>query len=249
MSAEHDTDFGFRRVARGAKRGLVDGVFSSVAERYDLMNDLMSGGLHRLWKRFAIARLAPRRGERFLDCAAGTGDMGRLIAERLRGEAWIVLADPNAAMLGRGRDRMLDQGRVAGLGYVQATAEALPFAPASFDALTIAFGLRNASDRQQALAAMFEVLAPGGRLLVLEFSQLVLPLLQRLYDAYSFKAIPWLGEQVTGDRASYEYLVESIRMHPDQAALAGMMREAGFEEVTWHNLSGGIVAVHLGYRL
>ncbi len=249
MSSEEPTDFGFRQVPGADKRGLVDAVFSSVANRYDLMNDFMSGGLHRAWKRFAIARLAPRRGERFLDVAAGTGDIARLIARRIDGQGNIVLTDPNAPMLERGRDRLYDEGFARGLHWVQATAEALPFQAGSFDAVTISFGLRNASDRQRALQSMFEVLAPGGRALVLEFSRVVLPLLARLYDGYSFRVIPWLGEKVAGDRDSYQYLVESIRMHPDQETLAAMMRTAGFESVTWHNLSGGIVAVHQGYRL
>lgn len=243
------TDFGSRRVPPAEKTRLVERVFGSVAERYDLMNDLMSAGVHRLWKRYAVARLNLRPGWSVLDVAAGTGDIARLEAGAVGARGRVVLCEPNAAMLARGRDRMIDLGLLANTACVQARGERLPFADASFDAVSIAFGLRNVTDRPACLAEMFRVLRPGGRLGVLEFSRVVLPLLAKAYDEYSFKVIPWLGERVTGDRDAYTYLVESIRAFPDQEALAAMMRAAGFERVGWHNLSGGIVALHLGYRL
>lgn len=243
------TDFGFERVTAGDKTRLVAQVFSSVANRYDLMNDLMSWGLHRLWKRFAIAMAGIRAGDRVLDLAGGTGDLAALITERVGAEGCVVLADVNADMLQMGRDRLLNHGRVSGLAYVQANAESLPFEDNTFDVLTLAFGLRNVTEKNRALAAMYRVLRPGGAALILEFSHVVLPLLRTLYDRYSFAVLPRLGALVAGDGDSYRYLVESIRTFPDQTELAQMMVAAGFGDVRWNNLSAGIVAVHRGYKL
>ncbi len=243
------THFGFQEVPVEEKTRRVGEVFHSVASRYDLMNDLMSMGVHRLWKRFAIAHAGIRPGQRVLDVAGGTGDLAARIARRVGRQGHVVLSDINASMLGVGRDRLIDQGLAGNIDYVQADAERLPFAEDSFDVVTIAFGLRNVTDKQAALESMHGVLRPGGCLLVLEFSQVVLPVLKRLYEPYSFKLIPWIGERVTGDRASYQYLVESIRRHPDQQTLLGMMRQAGLERATYNNLSGGIVAVHRAYKL
>jgi demethylmenaquinone methyltransferase / 2-methoxy-6-polyprenyl-1,4-benzoquinol methylase len=242
-------DFGFRKVPRSEKQRLVGEVFSSVASSYDLMNDLMSLGMHRLWKRFAVAHAAVRQGDQVLDLAGGTGDLSARLAREAGASGMVVCADINGAMLRVGRDRLLDRGLVGNLQFVQANAESLPFAGSSFDAVTIAFGLRNVTDKQRALAAIQRVLKPGGRLVVLEFSQVVLPWLRQIYDRYSFNVLPKLGEIVAGDRDSYQYLVESIRKHPPQAELARMMTLAGLERVDWCNLSGGIVAVHRGYRL
>jgi demethylmenaquinone methyltransferase/2-methoxy-6-polyprenyl-1,4-benzoquinol methylase len=243
------TDFGYRRVARGDKSRLVRGVFDSVAGRYDLMNDLMSGGLHRLWKRFAVARLSLRPGQRVLDLAGGTGDMARLCLPPIQPGGSVVVSDINAAMLRRGRDRSIDLGLVESIDYAQSNAEHLGFANGSFDAVVIAFGLRNVTDKELALREMLRVLRPGGRAVILEFSKLVLPWLQKAYDYYSFKVLPRLGQWVAEDADSYRYLVESIRLHPDQATLAGMMKDAGFHAPEFHNLSAGIVAVHHGVKL
>jgi len=243
------TDFGFERVSEGDKTRRVAHVFSSVANRYDLMNDLMSFGLHRLWKRLAIAMAGIRAGDRVLDLAGGTGDLAALITQRVGEEGCVVLADINADMLCLGRDRFLNRGMVSGPIYVQANAEALPFEDNAFDALTLAFGLRNVTEKNRALAAMCRVLRPGGVALILEFSHVVLPLLRTLYDHYSFAVLPRLGALVAGDGDSYRYLVESIRTFPDQAELAQLMVAAGFGDVRWNNLSAGIVAVHRGYKL
>jgi len=243
------THFGFQEVPLEEKARRVGEVFHSVASRYDLMNDLMSLGVHRLWKRFAIAHAGIRPGQRVLDVAGGTGDLSARIARRVGPRGRVVLSDINASMLEVGRDQLIDQGLAGNIDYVQADAEHLPFAEDSFDVVTIAFGLRNVTDKQTALESMQRVLRPGGCLLVLEFSQVVLPLLKRLYEPYSFKLIPWIGERVTGDRDSYQYLVESIRRHPDQQTLLGMLQQAGLEMGSWHNLSGGIVAVHRAYKL
>jgi demethylmenaquinone methyltransferase/2-methoxy-6-polyprenyl-1,4-benzoquinol methylase len=223
-------------------------VFDSVASRYDLMNDLMSGGLHRLWKQFTLSQTRLRPGQRALDVAGGTGDLARGMAEQVGERGLVVLSDINGAMLARGRDRLIDAGVVRGIEYVQANAEKLPFPDASFDVVTIGFGLRNVTDKPAALAAMRRVLKPGGQLIVLEFSQPAVPALKPLYDTYSFRVLPALGRLVAGDADSYRYLAESIRMHPDQETLLGMLRDAGLENCRYHNLSGGIVAVHRGYR-
>ena len=240
------TDFGYRRVDEAEKAGRVAGVFSSVAARYDLMNDLMSVGLHRVWKAFTVALAAVREGERVLDVAAGSGDLALEFARRAgpAGEVW--LTDINRAMLERGRDRLLDRGLP--LPSVQCDAEALPFPSDYFDCVSVAFGLRNMTDKQAALAEMRRVLKPAGRLLVLEFSRVWAPL-SRLYDWYSFNVLPWLGGKVAGDEASYRYLAESIRMHPDQESLKGMLERAGLDNVEFFNLSAGVVALHRGYKL
>jgi demethylmenaquinone methyltransferase/2-methoxy-6-polyprenyl-1,4-benzoquinol methylase len=248
MTDERSTDFGFQRVGWGEKARRVRGVFDSVAGNYDLMNDLMSGGVHRLWKRFTLELANLRPGQRALDVAGGTADLAAGLARQVGERGLIVLTDINASMLARGRDRLIDEGLVSGVHCVQANAERLPFADSSFDCVTIGFGLRNVTDKPAALASMRRTLKPGGQLLVLEFSHPVLPALKSLYDAYSFRVLPLLGKFVAGDADSYRYLAESIRMHPNQETLLEMMRTAGLEGCRYHNLSGGIVAVHRGYR-
>jgi demethylmenaquinone methyltransferase/2-methoxy-6-polyprenyl-1,4-benzoquinol methylase len=238
-----DTHFGYERVAEEDKAKRVEQVFDRVAARYDLMNDLMSFGLHRLWKFFAVSVARVRAGERVLDVASGSGDLARAFAAR-GAEVW--MSDINGPMLARGRDRMADAGRLA--PAIRCDAERLPFASASFDCVSVGFGLRNMTHKDGALAEMTRVLRPGGRLLVLEFSQIWKPL-QKPYDLYSFQVLPWLGERVAGDAASYRYLAESIRMHPDQATLAAMLERAGLEKVEYFNLAAGAVAVHRGYKL
>jgi demethylmenaquinone methyltransferase/2-methoxy-6-polyprenyl-1,4-benzoquinol methylase len=242
------TDFGFEKVAWSEKARRVRGVFDSVAHRYDLMNDLMSGGAHRLWKHFTLSLTNLRPGQRALDVAGGTGDLAKGLAHQVGARGLVVLADINAAMLERGRDRLIDSGRVGNIQYVQANAERLPFAESSFDCITIGFGLRNVTDKPAALASMRRALKPGGQLLVLEFSQPIAPGLGSLYDAYSFHVLPLLGKFIARDEASYRYLAESIRMHPNQEKLLAMMQTAGLEGCRYHNLSGGIVAVHRGYK-
>ena len=239
------THFGFEEVAETEKKGRVRGVFDSVADRYDLMNDLMSVGMHRLWKRFAVDATRVRAGMRVLDLAGGTGDLARLFAERVGAGGMVVLTDINGAMLSRGRDRMVDEGRI--VPAVQCDAEKLPFAGGRFDCVSIAFGLRNVTHKEAALAEMSRVLKPGGVAVVLEFSRIAAPLAPA-YDWYSFNVLPRLGKLVAGDDASYRYLAESIRMHPDQAALKAMMERSGFDRVEVHNLTAGVVAVHLGYK-
>jgi len=231
------------------KEGLVGEVFDSVATRYDVMNDLMSLGVHRLWKRFTVDCARLRAGENVLDLAAGTGDLAERMAPKVGPKGRVVLSDINPAMLSLGRDRLLDRGIVANVDFVIANAEALPFAESSFDCLTIAFGLRNVTGKDRALAEMYRVLRPAGRCLVLEFSHPVAPGLKPLYDAYSFTMLPLLGRLVAGDADSYRYLAESIRVHPDQDRLRDMMADAGFERCDYHNLTGGVVALHKGYRL
>jgi len=243
-----ETDFGYERVPLSDKQRRVRGVFDSVAGRYDLMNDLMSGGAHRLWKEFTLSLTGLRAGQHALDVAGGTGDLAVGLAKQVGKSGMVILSDINAAMLGEGRDRLLDSGLVGNVSCVLANAERLPFADAQFDCVTIGFGLRNVTDKAAALADMRRVLRPGGQLLVLEFSQPVVPLLKPLYDLYSFRVLPMLGKLVAKDEASYRYLAESIRMHPDQETLLGMMRNAGLEDCRYHNLTGGIVAVHRGYR-
>ncbi len=241
------SQFGYRRVSPEDQRRMVDAVFDSVASRYDLMNDLMSLGAHRLWKRCALQALALRPGQRVLDLAAGSGDMTALIASVTGAGGRVVALDVNAAMLDAGRDRLLNRG-VAGVDFVQATAERLPFADAAFDRVCVAFGIRNVADQPAALAEAHRALAPGGRLMVLEFSQPRLGPLAPLYDAWSFGALPLMGRLVAGDADSYRYLAESIRMHPDQATFSGMLAAAGFAEVAHRDMSGGIVAVHTATR-
>ena len=246
--AEATTHFGFRDVPEAEKAGLVRGVFSSVAARYDLMNDLMSGGVHRLWKDAVIDWMAPRPGMRLLDVAGGTGDVAFRFLDRVKGDGEVTVLDLTADMLEEGRRRAEDQGR-EGLSWVCGDAMQLPFPDRSFDAYTIAFGIRNVTRPEAALAEAHRVLRPGGRLLVLKFSRVTDGMLQRLYDAYSFNVIPALGGAVTGDRDSYQYLVESIRKFPHQERFAEMIESAGFSRVTWRNLTMGVAAIHSGWRL
>ncbi|HUL19768.1 MAG TPA: bifunctional demethylmenaquinone methyltransferase/2-methoxy-6-polyprenyl-1,4-benzoquinol methylase UbiE [Steroidobacteraceae bacterium] len=248
MPDDRSTDFGFQRVPAADKARHVRGVFDSVADNYDLMNDLMSAGSHRLWKRFTLGLANLRPGQRALDVAGGTGDLAAGLARQVGERGLVVLTDINAAMLARGRDRLINAGLTTSIAYVQANAERLPFPDSSFDCITIGFGLRNVTDKAAALAAMRRALKPGGQLLVLEFSHPHVPGLKPLYDAYSFRVLPLIGRFVAGDEASYRYLAESIRMHPDQETLLKMMQEAGLEGCRYHNLSGGIVAVHRGYK-
>src|SRR5689334_4443003 len=240
------TDFGYEKIPENEKSRRVAGVFDSVSSRYDLMNDLMSGGLHRLWKRFTVEASGVRPGERVLDIAGGTGDLARLFVRRVGAGGEVVLTDINPAMLKLGRDRLLDAGAV--VPVAQCNAEALPFARDRFDCVSVAFGLRNMTHKETALAEMRRVLRPGGRLLVLEFSRIWEPL-KPLYDAYSFKVLPLLGKLIVNDSESYRYLAESIRVHPDQETLQGLMEQAGLERVEYFNLSAGVVALHRGYRL
>lgn len=246
--SQETTHFGFRTVDKDEKVAMVADVFHSVASKYDLMNDLMSFGIHRVWKRFTIDCSAVREGQKVLDLAGGTGDLtakfSRLVGEK--GE--VVLADINDSMLKMGRSKLRDMGIVGNVSYVQANAEALPFPDNYFDCITISFGLRNVTDKDKALRSMFRVLKPGGRLLVLEFSKPVIRLLNRAYDAYSFHILPKIGEMITRDANSYRYLAESIRMHPDQETLKGMMEASGFDNVNYFNLTGGIVALHRGFK-
>lgn len=243
------TDFGYETVRKAEKAERVRAVFDSVASRYDLMNDLMSAGAHRLWKRYALSLTGLKVGGRVLDVAGGTGDLAVGLARQVGKSGLVVLTDINAAMLEAGRDRLIDAGVVGNVLYAQADAERLPFADGSFDCVTIGFGLRNVTDKARALAAMRRALKVGGQLLVLEFSKPGNPALVSAYDAWSFNVLPVLGRVVAGDEASYRYLAESIRRHPDQEQLLAMMRVAGLEECRYHNLMGGIVAVHRGYRL
>ena len=247
-AAPETVDFGYQRVAAGEKAGRVRAVFDSVANRYDLMNDLMSFGIHRLWKRFLLSQTGLRPGRRALDVAGGTGDISIGMARQVGPTGRVILSDINAAMLAQGRDHLLDAGVAGNVDFVLANAEALPFADASFDCVTIGFGLRNVTDKTAALASMYRVLKPGGQLMVLEFSKPVAPGLAPIYDTYSFRVLPALGRLVAKDADSYRYLAESIRMFPDQATLAGMMKSVGFDGCRHHNLSGGIVALHRGWR-
>jgi demethylmenaquinone methyltransferase/2-methoxy-6-polyprenyl-1,4-benzoquinol methylase len=242
-------DFGFEQVPWDAKKDRVRGVFDSVAPRYDLMNDVMSLGLHRLWKRFTIAKSGLLKGQSALDVAAGSGDLSLGLARRVGPSGRVVVTDINASMLGIGRDRLLDAGIAGNVAYVQANAENLPFKEATFHCVTIGFGLRNVTDKPAALRSMFRVLKPGGRLLVLEFSHAHLGALAPLYDLYSFQVLPRLGSLLANDAASYRYLAESIRRHPDQETLKAMMIEQGFERCEYYNLTAGIVALHVGHRL
>ena len=247
--SEETTHFGFEEVPAGEKRARVGAVFESVAERYDVMNDLMSLGLHRGWKQFTtwIGRVRP--GARVLDLAGGTGDLTARLAPSVGRHGSVVLADVNRTMLERGRVRLIDRGIAGNVHYARCDAEGLPFPDRSFDRVVIGFGLRNVTNQGRALDEMFRVLRPAGMLLVLEFSHLTLPAFQRAYDVYSLSVLPALGRVVAGDAGSYRYLAESIRRHPDQGSLLAAMRGAGFERCAYHNLALGIVAVHKGYRL
>ena len=245
---EKTTHFGFQDVPESQKAEKVAEVFHSVAAKYDLMNDVLSGGLHRLWKRFTIELSGVRPGNRVLDIAGGTGDLTRKFSSLVGPSGEVVLADINDSMLKVGRDRLLDKGVAGNVQFVQADAEALPFPDNHFDVVTIAFGLRNVTRKENALRSMLRVLKPGGRLLVLEFSKPGNPLLAKAYDTYSFSFMPLAGKLITNDSESYRYLAESIRMHPDQETLKAMMVDAGFERVTYHNMTGGIVALHRGIK-
>lgn len=242
------THFGYQTVAESQKAEKVAEVFHSVASRYDLMNDVLSGGMHRLWKRQTIELSGVRRGNQVLDIAGGTGDLTRKFSGLVGPEGQVVLADINDSMLKVGRDRLLDKGVAGNVRFVQADAECLPFPDNHFDVVTIAFGLRNVTHKERALESMLRVLKPGGRLLILEFSKPKNPLLNKLYDAYSFNFMPLAGKLITNDADSYRYLAESIRMHPDQETLKAMMETAGFAGVSYHNMTGGIVALHRGIK-
>ncbi len=242
------THFGYRSVSADEKAGMVRDVFDSVASRYDLMNDLMSGGLHRIWKRFTINQAALRPGNVVLDLAGGTGDLAREFSKKVGKEGHVVLADINAAMLRQGRSRLIDAGVSGNLSIAQVDAQDLPFADGTFDCTSIAFGLRNVTDKDAALRSMYRTLKPGGKVMILEFSQ-PSKAIKPAYDLYSFKVLPMLGKLVAQDSDSYQYLAESIRMHPDQETLKSMMEAAGFERCRYHNLAAGIVALHIGYRI
>lgn len=248
MSEQKTTHFGYKTVPVEKKAEKVGEVFHSVAARYDIMNDLMSFGIHRLWKRYTIEMSAARPGQTILDIAGGTGDLTMKFARIVGDQGKVVLADINDSMLLVGRDKLLDHGYAGNIDYVQANAEALPFAENTFDCITISFGLRNVTDKAKALESMFRVLKPGGRCLVLEFSKPSNELLEKVYDRYSFSVLPFMGRLVTKDADSYRYLAESIRMHPDQNKLKHMMRKAGFEKTEFFNLTGGIVALHRGFK-
>jgi demethylmenaquinone methyltransferase/2-methoxy-6-polyprenyl-1,4-benzoquinol methylase len=247
-SATEQTDFGFTQVDKSQKASMVAEVFQSVAAKYDIMNDLMSLGIHRLWKRFTIDCSGARAGHKILDLAGGTGDLTAKFSRIVGPTGQVVLADINDAMLKVGRDKLRDLGIVGNVDYVQANAEALPFDDNTFDIITIAFGLRNVTDKDKALASMYRVLKPGGRLLVLEFSKPTNEMISKVYDAYSFHLLPKIGQWVANDRESYRYLAESIRMHPNQEVLKDMMQSAGFEHTTYHNLTAGVVALHRGFK-
>jgi len=248
QDSEKTTHFGYHDVATDEKADLVRGVFDSVASRYDIMNDLMSAGLHRLWKRHTIAQAAVRPGDVVLDLAGGTGDLAREFSKKVGPDGHVVLADINAAMLKQGRSQLVDAGVAGNLSIAQVDAQNLPFDEGSFDCITIAFGLRNVTDKDAALRSMFNVLKTGGKAMILEFSE-PSKAIKPAYDLYSFKVLPTLGKLVAGDSDSYQYLAESIRMHPDQETLKSMMESAGFERCRYQNLAAGIVALHIGYRI
>jgi demethylmenaquinone methyltransferase/2-methoxy-6-polyprenyl-1,4-benzoquinol methylase len=247
MTSEKLTHFGFTQVPLEEKVQHVTDVFDSVASKYDIMNDLMSGGIHRIWKRFTIELAGVKRGQKILDLAGGTGDLAAKFANIVGSQGQVVLADINNNMLEVGRERLLNKGIL--VDYAQVNAEFLPFADNSFDLITIAFGLRNVTNKDAALESMLRVLKPGGKLLILEFSELKISPLKPIYDTYSFKILPFIGKIIANDSESYKYLAESIRMHPNQENLLQMMEDAGFERCDYHNLSGGIAAVHRGYKL
>ena len=249
MSKENKTtDFGFTQVPWEEKQKRVAGVFHSVAAKYDLMNDLMSFGIHRIWKKQTITKSTVRKGDNVLDLAGGTGDLAYKFCQMVGSQGKVILSDINSSMLEVGKEKLTNKGCVGNIEYVQANAECLPFADNYFDCITISFGLRNVTDKDKALASMCRVLKPGGRLLVLEFSKPIIPLLSKVYDEYSFKALPFLGKIITQDAESYKYLAESIRKHPDQQTLKQMMYDTGFDNVEYQNMTGGIVALHIGYK-
>lgn len=248
VNQQKKTHFGFQSVTWDEKEKKVGDVFKSVAGNYDLMNDLMSLGIHRLWKRFTIEVGQLHRGQTVLDLAGGSGDLTRLMSERVGDKGLVVLADINAAMLQVGRDKLLNLGLLNNIQYVQANAQSLPFASNLFDCITIGFGLRNVTDKEEALRSMFRICKPGGKVMILEFSTPTLPGLKPVYDWYSFNILPKLGELFAQDAGSYQYLAESIRMHPGQEELKAMVERAGFEDCYYHNLSGGIVALHIARK-
>lgn len=248
MDKEQTTHFGYQQVPLMEKASRVAGVFHSVADKYDVMNDVMSFGVHRIWKRLTIDAAGAKQGSKVLDLAGGTGDLASQFARIVGSSGKVILSDINASMLENGRHRLTDLGIAGNIEYVQANAECLPFADNTFDIVTMAFGLRNVTDKEAALRSIFRVLKAGGRLLVLEFSKPVLPGLAPIYDQYSFKLLPLMGKLIANDAESYRYLAESIRMHPDQETLKQMMSAAGFERVTYTNMTGGIVALHKGFK-
>jgi demethylmenaquinone methyltransferase/2-methoxy-6-polyprenyl-1,4-benzoquinol methylase len=247
MSTEK-THFGYKDVDASVKASMVGDVFHSVAGKYDVMNDVMSFGIHRIWKQITLDQSGVRPGHTVLDIAGGTGDLAKQFSKRVGSKGSVVLADINASMLAVGRERLTNEGVVGNLQYTQCDAESLPFEDDTFDCITIAFGLRNVTKKENALMSMLRVLKPGGRLLILEFSKPVLPLLSKVYDAYSFTALPMMGKLIADDADSYRYLAESIRMHPDQKTLESMMVDAGFENTSYQNLTGGVVALHKGFK-
>ncbi|MDJ0709648.1 MAG: bifunctional demethylmenaquinone methyltransferase/2-methoxy-6-polyprenyl-1,4-benzoquinol methylase UbiE [Woeseiaceae bacterium] len=248
QDSDNTTHFGYQTVETDEKAGLVRGVFDSVASRYDIMNDLMSAGLHRLWKRYTIDQAAVRPGNVVLDLAGGTGDLARAFAKQVGPDGHVVLADINAAMLQQGRSRLIDAGVAGNVTLAQVDAQDLPFEDGTFDCISMAFGLRNVTDKEAALRSMLRTLKSGGKAMILEFSRPA-KAVKPAYDLYSFKVLPTLGRLVADDADSYQYLAESIRMHPDQETLKSMMEEAGFERCRFHNLAAGIVALHIGYRI
>ena len=248
MKENDSTDFGFKTVPKNEKADLVAGIFNSVADRYDLMNDLMSIGIHRIWKRFAIELSAVREGNSVLDIAGGTGDLAIKFADIVGPDGTVVLADINESMLKVGRDKLLDKCWRPNIDFVQADAQNLPFPDANFECITIAFGLRNVTDKSAALKSMYRALKPGGRLLILEFSKPTNEILAKAYDAYSFHILPLMGKIVANDSDSYKYLAESIRMHPDQEELQILVEDAGFSNCDYYNMTGGIVAIHRGIK-
>ena len=247
-TSEQSTHFGYQQVPVGEKASKVADVFHSVADKYDVMNDLMSVGVHRLWKRYTIETSGAKNGDTILDLAGGTGDLAAKFSRIVGKEGKVILSDINGSMLENGRERLINMGIAGNMEYVQANAECLPFPDNYFNIITIAFGLRNVTDKDAALRSMFRTLKPGGKLMILEFSKPVVPGLDIVYDQYSFKLLPLIGKLVANDEESYRYLAESIRMHPDQETLKGMMDDAGFERTAYHNMTGGIVALHTGYK-
>ena len=248
MADKETTHFGYQTVAKEDKVAKVADVFHSVAAKYDMMNDVMSGGIHRIWKQFTIEASCARRGHNILDIAGGTGDLAAKFSKIVGDNGQVILADINNSMLNVGRDKLTNKGIVGNINYVQANAECLPFPDNHFHCITIAFGLRNVTDKDSALRSMYRILKPGGRLLVLEFSKPGNSLLKKAYDTYSFNILPKMGQLITNDAESYQYLAESIRMHPNQETLKDMMSDAGFDKVEYHNMTGGIVALHKGLK-